>query len=83
MRNTILYFVVKQGDKEFRCETRAAAYEMWDCLKRKDVIVEWHYIDYDLGKHYIQTATRPRRRMLKSGQMKYYFSWANERVIPA
>lgn len=73
------YYIVKQGDKEFRCETKAAAYEMWYCLKRKDVVIEYHYLNLDSGKHDIHIVTRPRRRTLKTGEIKYYFPWIKKR----
>ena len=70
------YYIVKKDGKEFRCETKAGAFEMYDCLGRLDVAIESHMFDTDASgkmKEYVWTYRKMMRRTLKSGEMKYYF----------
>ena len=78
------YYIVKKDGKEFRCETSAGAYEMYDCLGRFEVTIEEHIIDDPTGvmRHYTHTAHKATRKKLKSGAYKYYFKFAEYSAQP-
>ena len=72
------YYLLKKDDKEYRLDTKAAVYEMYDCLGRGEVTIEYHKFDTDaqgILKEYIETAHKIRRRTLKSGEIKYYMTY--------
>ena len=73
------YYIVKKDGKEFRCETSAGAYEMYDCLGRFEVTIEEHIIDDPTGvmMHYTRIANKATRRKLKSGAFKYYIPFVD------
>lgn len=69
------FYLVKKNDVEFKCDSKAVAYEMYDCLKRVDVIIEHHVIEEDLNGNmveWVHVADKMKRRTLKSGEHKYY-----------
>ncbi len=68
------FFVVKKDGKEFRCETKAGAFEMYDCLGRYGMTIECHVFDDPTGemKEYVWTYTKMSRRTVKNGEIKYY-----------
>lgn len=77
------YYLLKKDGKEFKYETKAEVYEMWDCLGRGEVVIEHHIFDtdvYGVKKEYIETSYTIRRRILKSGEIKYYLNFTDEEV---
>ena len=69
------FYLVKKNGKEFKCESKAAAYEMYDCLNKIDVVVEHHVIEEDQNGsmvEWVHVADKMKRRILKSGEYKYY-----------
>ena len=70
------YYVIKKGGREYRLDTdsKAAIYEMWDCIGRGKVLIEKHFTDTDADGNevwYKLTADKVTRRTLKSGEVKY------------
>lgn len=71
------YLVKKEGHEDFKCFTKAAAFDAYDSLGRADVTIEKHFWDRDANdklKKYVHTFTKMSRRTLKSGEIKYYLS---------
>ena len=69
------YYVVKKNGKEFKAETKAGAFEMYDCLGRSDVRIEHHFTDTDaVGevREYVLAGSKMGRRTLKDGTLKYW-----------
>lgn len=69
-----MYYIVKKNDSEIRCETKAGAFEAYDCFGRFDVVIEQHFTDKDASgneKKYVRVFADMARRTTKNG-MKYY-----------
>lgn len=78
------YYLMKKDGKEYRFDTKAAVYEMWDCLGRGDVIIEHHLFDTDASgimKEYIHTSRTIKRRKLKSGEFRYYLHFEGKCIV--
>lgn len=77
------YFIIKKDKKEYKTDSKAGAFEMWDCWGRAGVIIEEHIFDTDVNgieKHYVHTATRASRKTCKDGTIKYHMRWDKCRV---
>lgn len=71
----IAYYLIKKDGKEFKTESKAAAFEMYDCLGRHDVTIEKHfrdeYMDGTTSREYVYIGHKMTRRTLKSGEIRY------------
>ena len=72
------YYIIKKEGREVKTESRAGAFEMWDCWGRSGVTVEEHVFDTDASGqevHYVFEAEKITRRTSKTGEIKYHFKW--------
>lgn len=70
--------ISKEGHASIIARTKAGAYEAWDSYGRHDVNVEYHHIwEATDGRQYdtCYLVNRLARRILKSGEPKYCFSY--------
>lgn len=76
----MVYYIVKKDGIELKSNTKAGAFEAWDCLGRSDVTVEKHVIEED-GKHVIHSGKKMTRRMRKDGTMVYHAKWDSTMIL--
>ena len=81
MADKRFYIVSKEGHEPITAESKAGAYEAWDCFGRYDVKIEYHHIweNWKNGKMIdsCYPVTRLSRRLLKSGEVNYHFSYGD------
>lgn len=76
------YYLVKKDGNQYRFENKAAVYDMFVFLGRKDVVIEHHIFDIDqYGNEveYILIADKVTKRTSKSGSCIYHLHFVAER----